>query len=126
MIIRALEQADLPKIREIHEKFYKEEFSLPNFLDKYLSVFVVEDETDIITIGGIRPIIESVALTNKEASARKRREALIKLLQASEWTCKQYGFSEIHAFIQDPNWCEQLKKHGFKLAKGNMLTLGVL
>lgn len=125
MIIRQLQIADLYELRKIHDKFYKNEFEMPDFFDGFLGSFVVVDNDKIITAGGIRPIAEAVAITNKDLGAEKRREALYKFLEVSSFICNKTGLSQLHAFVQDKNWERHLRKIGFNSCKGDALYLNV-
>jgi hypothetical protein len=126
-MIRPLKFEDLHVIKRIHEEYYKEEFDFPNFFDKFLGVFVVTDDStdELLTVGGIRTIAESVIITNKGARARNRRFALYQMLQASLFTCSRLGYHELHAFIQDEKWVKHLMKVGFKPTVGKPLVLGL-
>lgn len=126
MNIRALRSSDLPILRQIHEEYYKHEFNLPNFSSGFNVAYVVEDDDrQIISAGGIRPIIESVILTDKRQSVRKRREALYDILAASTHFGRKDGYNQIHAFVQDPSWENHLKKNGFYDTKGLSLVLDI-
>lgn len=120
-MIRPLEERDLLRLREIHQKYYNDKFTFPDFLNNYISLFVVEDDKtkEIITAGGIRTIVESIIVTNKDVSARKRVSALHQVLLSSCYFAERNGYSQIHAFIQEPEWENQLKSVGFRDCKGN-------
>lgn len=126
-MIRAIANKDLEQIKEIHEKYYKTEFDFPNFVNKYLCAFVVADEDshDIISVGGIRTIVESIAITNKDFSPRIRKKALTELLYANVHFTEKHGYNEIHAFVQDPEWEHHLRKVGFETTKGKCLVLSL-
>lgn len=126
MIIRAMSEKDFEEINEIHEKFYAREFTLPD-LTKFLGAFVVtNDSNEIITAGGIRPIIESVIVTNKDISIEERRLALYQMLHAQMFTCARIGFTELHAsIVNDKKWKQHLIKSGFRPIKGEMLVIDV-
>ena len=125
MIIRSLEATDVELLKEIHEKHWKNEFVLPDFLNKYYCVFTVEDVDGIITIGGVRPIAECVTVTNKDRDPRIRLEGLFKILDASMFVAQKYDHDQLHAFVQDKRWSNRLKKHGFKQTKGQSLVLDI-
>jgi hypothetical protein len=125
MIIRALQESDLNQLKEIHACFYKDEFDLPDFFNKFLCSFVVIDDDTIISAGGVRTIAESIIITNKNVSVKTRREALYHILQASMFTCGSSGYDQLHAFIQDDNWQKHLVKIGFKSCKGNAIFLNI-
>jgi hypothetical protein len=125
MIIRSLEPTDIVLLKEIHEKHWKEEFVLPDFLNKYHCVFTVEDVGGIITIGGVRPIAECVTVTNKDINPKIRLEALFKILDASMFVANTYGYDQLHAFVQDKRWANRLRKHCFKPTRGQSLVLDI-
>lgn len=123
MNIRSIKEGDIEKASIIWEKYYKEEFTLPDFIDKFLCSFVVEKYDEIVSIGGVRLVTESVVLTNKDFSVRERREALYKILEASAYITKSNDFSQLHAFVQDESWHRHLLKVGFNNTKGKSLVL---
>jgi len=122
MNIRNVTPDDMDIIRRIHKLFFEDEFELPE--THYLGAFIIEEDGAMITTGGIRTIPELIAITNKDISPRKRREALVMLLQASSFVCDKLGYDHIHAFVQDENWYNQLIKRGFHTPKGKALIYG--
>lgn len=125
MKIRALEFTDLEVIKEIHEKHFKDDFEFPDFFSKFHGAFVVTDNDRIISVGGVRPIAESVVITNKNYSVRDRREALLMILDFSKFLCKEHGFTDLYAFIQDDEWLKHIIKAGFEPTKGVSTILKV-
>ena len=125
MNIRAMVPDDLVAIKEIHEKYFKDEFLFPDFTKNFINAFVVENEGSIVAAGGIRNILESIVISNKDMSNRKRRDSLLMLLGASNFTARFAGHDVFHAFITDSNWKNQLMKYGFKVGKGENLIIGV-
>lgn len=126
-MIRPLRQDDIPKLSKLHQKFFTDEFSIYDFLDKILNPVAITDDNDekIIVAGGIRPIMEAVAITNKDINIKERRYALYSLLQALTHTASKCNYSQIHAFIQDPKWQQHLEKVGFRETKGKSLVIEV-
>ena len=126
-IIREIRKSDYTRIKEIHEKFYKTEFDLPDFVEKYICSFVVvnEDNNDIICAGGLRKIVEAVLITNQDYSARTRKKALFEVLAANTYFAQKYDYHELHAFVQDPQWEHHLRKVGFNDTKGKALVLNL-
>lgn len=123
MIIRSLQSNDLEKLKDIHEKFFKDDFPLPDFT-KFICAFVVTDTNDrVISGGGIRTICESVIVTDKDFSARDRKQALLEMLQSSIYFANKSGFDQIHAFVTDDKWYEKLKKYGFNDCKGRVIFI---
>ena|SRR5688572_1849966 len=125
MIIRELRPDDLEELKRIHAKHYTNEFNFPNFNEHFLCAYVVEQDGKIITVGGIRTIMEVIAITDKDESTRKRIEALKYIYSASLYFAEQEGYKELHAFIQDKAWMKHLKKFNFKDTKGHALVLEI-
>jgi hypothetical protein len=125
-MIRPFHYDDLAELQRIHAKFYKDEFELPDFVKHYLCAFSVTDTSgDIICTGGVRTIVESIAVTNKDFSVRDRYLALTDLFGGLQYVTKRFGYDEIHSFIQDEKWLNQLKKYGFRDTKGRALVLSL-
>ena len=125
MEVKVFKPSDIEQAREIHEKFYKDEFSFPDFYNKFIVAFNISDGDTIISCGGIRTILESVIITNKDLDPKTRREALYKMLEASSYVANRRDFTQIHAFIQDAKWERHLKRIGFKEIKGTGLVLEI-
>jgi len=124
VIIRVAQQSDMEVVKQIHAKFFADEFEFPNFMSM-LAAFVVEEDGEIVSIGGIRPIAESIIVTNKKFSPRDRRTALLLLLQASLFATDKFNFDQLHAFVQDEKWLKQLVQYGFQPCKGEAVFVGV-
>lgn len=125
MIIRNYQDNDFEQLKLIHERYYKTEFSLAEFYEHFLQLFVVVEDDKIITAGGVRTIVESVIVTDKSFSVKQRREALLKMLQAQSFVTGRNDYKQLHAFIQDKSWLNQLIEYGFKPCKGNAIYIGV-
>lgn len=124
MNIRSIHQSDLCTLKRIHEEFYKEDFDFPNFLTNFLCAFTVTDNSDsLILAGGIRTIVEIIAITDQDRKPRDRADALYKLLDACEFVTRASNHNQIHAFIQDPKWSRRLKKNHFEPIMGEGLVL---
>lgn len=119
-------EADYNQLKEIHEKHYKNEFSFPDFSRKYLNLWsVFSDDDRLVCSGGIRTIIESVIITDKDINRATRVKALQLMHQATEHFTNCAGYDEFHVFIQDPNYERQLIKSGFNPTNGKCLVYGV-
>jgi len=124
MNIRLAKEYDLEKIKNLHERFFKDQFEFPDF-SKFFNTFIVEDsKKEIITFGGNKLIVEAVAITNMNYNLQDRYEALEKLLTALSLQVAVEGYDQLHCFVQgNESWLRRLKKHGFKSTKGNALVL---
>ncbi len=126
MNVRAMVPEDIPRLREIHSRYFKNDFEFPDFVNGYLCAFVVEENGEIITASGVRTLAENVLITNKSGdfSIAERREALLKILDVSQYICQRYGYNQLHAFvINDENWTRHLNDYGFHPTKGKALVL---
>lgn len=124
MNIRVFYPRDLEQIQRIHRKYYEDEFPLADFESVSMLKFVAVDENDkIISAASIRSIAEIVAITDKDASVRMRRKALLDILQSAEYVCRTAGYTQLHAFVQDGIWLEHLKHFGFKDCKGKPIYI---
>jgi hypothetical protein len=123
-MIRELRPDDLDRLKLIWDKYYSNEFSFPDF-NKFLVAYVVENEGKIVTAGGIRTIIECIALTDKSLPVRERYDGLGYILNASKYFTLRHGHDQLHCFIQDETWMKHLLNFGFKFTKGDSLVLEV-
>lgn len=125
MNIRSFIPEDSNRLKEIHEKYYKDEFKLEDFLTCNTAMSILDDNKDIITTVGFRHFVEIIGITNKDKSPRLRREALLEALRALKFAIGQQNHTQLHAFVQDEIWLNQLKRVGFKSCKGSALFLEI-
>ena len=125
MIIRNFQDSDLEQLKIIHERYYKEEFSLGEFQQNFLGLFSAIENDKLICVGGVRTIAESIMVTDKSFSVRQRRDVLLKMLQTQSFITGRSGYNQLHAFVQNESWENQLISYGFKPCKGNALFIGV-
>jgi hypothetical protein len=116
---------DIDILRKIHEKFYGEEFDIDVFNQQFLALFTVVDGDSLVTIGGIRPLMEAVIVTNKDLSPRTRILGLNEMLSMFKTVVQHHGLDSFHAFVQDENWLKQLKTAGFKPVIGSAVHYSV-
>lgn len=121
-MIRALTHSDLIEIQRLHEKYFKNENPLPDFMD-YICAFVVEENGQIITAGGVRDIAECIAVTDLSLDPRVRIKALYQLLDASTFVCKKSGYDQMYIWSQNPKYTRRLQRNGFRLPDGQSLIL---
>jgi len=124
MNIRAMKPEDLEVLREIHEKYYRDEFPFPDFEQHFLCSFVCHgSDGRIISAGGLRTITESILITDECCSVKERREALLQILNTSIFVANKFKYSQIHAFVEEGKWKIHLEKIGFQETKGQSLVL---
>ena len=128
MIIKQLDEQSFNQIKEIHNKYFSDQFDLNDlFNNKILDQIVVcDDNNKVITYGGIKLLFEVVAVTDLNRSARDRKQALIKMLDVIISIAEKKKFEQIHCFPTfNEKWTEHLKDIGFKQTKGTALYLNV-
>ncbi len=124
--IRSLTLKDYEEVKKIHDQ-YSKEFNLPNFADNFLFSFAVCDEHgNIIAAAGVRTLAEIIAVTDKRRSPRLRRTALLDVLETSSFVAESHGYKELHVFVQDEKWRDQLIYKGWRPTKGDALVREVL
>lgn len=125
MIVRNFRPSDLSKIESVHKKFYKEEFPIEDYLSCRHVLSILSDDKELITTIGLRPIMEMIAITDKDQKVRARKIALLEGLLSVREGMNLLGFNQLHAFIQDEHWIKHLRKVGFKSCKGQAMVLEI-
>lgn len=126
MVVREFQPDDMKKIHELYTRFYTSN-EYHNFRDDFKFACTVLDnnvDNNIIAVGGIKPIIEIAAVCDKSSSVRKRREALLHILQTSIYSAQRFGYKELHVFSNDSSWTTKLISADFK-DRGSVLTLEI-
>lgn len=122
MTIRALNHSDSDEVQRIHSLYFKDEFTLPDFM-KYVCAFVVEENGRIITAGGVRDIAECVLVTDMSLDSRVRIKALYQMLDATTFVCRRSDYDQMYAWSQNPRWTKRMMRNGFRLPQGQSLIL---
>jgi N-acetylglutamate synthase-like GNAT family acetyltransferase len=119
MNIRALTEGDMEEITKLHDKYFSTDFEMPDFSHGYIGAFVItNDDGKIVMAGGVRPIAETILVTDKEANPHLLGDALLEALRYSLFTCTRYKIDELFAFVKDPNYEKHLRKYGFTGREG--------
>ncbi len=127
LIVRELYKEEIPYIQELHEKFYGKDFYLPDLTEGFLVGFTITNDVGkLIIAGGVRPIAETIIVTDKEShSMITIGRALMKALDVSEYVCRTHGIKLLHAFVKNDNYEKHLIQHGFYRRDGNVLAFNV-
>lgn len=113
MNVRGMKQEDIPKLREIHEKYFSD-LEFPDFMNGFYCGFIVEDENGVIIGGGLRPAAEILIITDKERDMMSIGRALIEAQKASLYIGHKFGLTELIAFVKDNDaYARHLVRHGF-------------
>ena len=111
--IKPLQKLDIDHIKKLHEKYYSQ-FEFPDFFNRFLVNFKIIDENEeIIIAGGVRPIAETIIVTDQTKSRTKIGRALVEAQRFSMYACGRYNIDELHAFIDDMQYAKHLERHGF-------------
>lgn len=124
-MISLVTEQDVAEIKKIHSLFFKGEFEVSDFLDPHTlrAMCVRNNDGNIVCAGGVRLITEAIMITDKDFPPDERREAFLEILEAMMFTCGEYKFNQLHAFIQDEKWMRHLKSVGFKDTVGKSVVL---
>lgn len=125
LTVKPITADDIEQLRKIHEKHYSQEFDFPDFTTGFYGAFVITNgKGEIVTGGGVKPIAETILVTNKDFGIKERNEALLNVLNVSEFLCRKFGHEQLHVFIQNEKYRNLLMKRvGFKPTKGQALVL---
>lgn len=123
MIVRKFNpEQDGKQLEEIHGS-YESELGLQELVGER---FVIADDNDRIIVVGCNCSLAEVRLvTNKNVNVKQRREALMSSFQISEFVAKNAGYNQLHAFVQDEVWLNQLLKHGFRRTTGTAILIDI-
>lgn len=121
-MVRNTQDTDLNLIYRVWAKHFRGQFEFPDFVRDFLCTFTVMDEDKVIAVAGVKPILESIIIVDKDFSPRARRKALLQILSTSEYVGKQHGYNQLHAFIQEEQYLKQLQRYGFELTKGQAVV----
>lgn len=113
MNVRGMKQEDIPKLKEIHKKYFSD-LEFPDFMNGFYCGFIVEDENGIIIGGGLRPSAEILITTDKGRDVAILGRALIEVQKASLFVGHRFGLNELIAFVKDNDtYARHLVRHGF-------------
>jgi hypothetical protein len=126
MKIRAMEWDDIGKLRELHETFFQDQFSFPDFVNGFLTAFTItDDDGRVIVGGGVRTMAEAVVITDIDAPRTTVGRALVEALNASKYICKRFQQPHLHAFVTNRHYEKHLRMRGFSSIKGSALVLDI-
>lgn len=113
MNVRGMKPGDIPKLKELHQKYYSD-LEFPDFMSGFYGAFLVEDNDELIMGGGVQMIGEAVLVTDKDKDEVKIGRALIEAQKAVLYLGSRFGLDEIVAFIKNnDSYARHLIKHGF-------------
>jgi len=124
MNIRALTKDDIEELNQLHDRFFDGEFERPDFTKGYLGAFIIEDnDGKVVMGGGVRPIAETILVTDKSRNPHLLGDALLEALRYALFTSSRFNIDELIAFVKDDNYAKHLIKHGFVRRIGTALMM---
>jgi len=112
--IKLMGPDDQAELDALHEKYYKDDFEPTAFDSNFISSFVIRDKNKRLVMGGgVRPIAETILVTDKSVNPHVLGDALLEALAFSKHTCRLYRIDFLHAFVKDEAYAKHLIKHGF-------------
>jgi hypothetical protein len=112
---------DLPQIDSIYNKYYKDEFWLPN-LDHTIGNGVISDGDNVVAFGMVRLYPEAIIVIDKYRAIRDKVSALKLLFDQAILSCKDRGYRELAAKTNDAHYANLLDKHfNFKPQDGKLM-----
>lgn len=125
-MIYEFHSSDLDEIKLIHKQYFASEFTFEDFISNYTVMFSTRDkEGKLIAVGGVRPLMEMVAITDMSANVFRRKKSYFELLQACSYVAKQMGHKQLHAFVQGDRWAEACSRLAFRQTAGKALVLDI-
>ena len=121
-----LQLSDLDKLRALHESYYKDEFSFPDFQRNFLSTFKIIDESgNIISAGGVKLFPEIILITDQARTDRLKYDSRMDLLRLGQFTARSAGHDLLYTAVS-PNleWEKILIKLGFRASLGHEYVIG--
>lgn len=110
--IRELKYTDIQLMLELHNRYFSM-FDPPEFLRPNLGGFVITNKNEYIMGGIIRPIAETLLVTDLSKSRVVIGRALIEALKFSKFATKHAGIQFLHAFVKNEEYAKHLIQHGF-------------
>lgn len=106
---------DLDKLKELHERYHKEDFSPPEFFGpSVLNAFTIRDsEGDILVGASVTKIAEISLVLNRDKNKFRLSKALLETLNIALYTCEMNQIDWLHAFIKDKDYERQLRRLDF-------------
>ena len=122
MQFREFKLEDLERVSEIYDKYYKDEFSLPN-LDHTIGNGVILKDTEIIGFGMVKCYPEAIIILDKDSSLRDKVDSLKLLHDNAIRVCRNRRFSEMRCHVIDDSYGQLLTKHfNFQSMNGKLMV----
>lgn len=112
---------DLSKIDDIYQKFYANDFSIPN-LNHTIGNGVVSNSS-LVAFGMVKLYPEAIIVIDQDLPSITKTKALRILYEEAIKACKSHGFNELNAHVLDSKFLRILEKLGFKSTDSKQLQL---
>lgn len=130
-MVRLYSDLDNYRIKKIWEKYYKYSFEYIspediNVFCRAITTHVKDDKHVLTGFGLVRNIAEVIMMLDRDEGKLTNGKDLLDLITNAALAAKIEGHDSIHAFVQDKDFSELLKKHfGFKNCVGEALVLNL-
>lgn len=124
MILRRFKIEDLDKVKEIHEKYHKDDFPLLS-RDNLLSEAIIEDNGKIIAYGSTKLMGEPTLVLDTSESKIVKVKAFALLLERAIFDARSAGLEYLILATSHNDFADILLKHydGMKEIKRRVLAL---
>lgn len=111
MKIRYFKPGDELVIDEIWQKHHAKNFSVPNRDRMIIEVVAEDDSGKLVAYGQVKLFAEAIMILDKDASQRKKVQALKLLLLEAFRGTDRFGLQDLYCFCKDPEFATILNKH---------------
>lgn len=119
MIIKKIEQDDLPVIEQLNEL---QDFKLDN-IGNCIVDRIVYDDNEVIAYGIVKRTAEAILLVNPEIPTITRAKAMRELMLIAQAETYESGIKQLHCFVKNSQLAESLEKQfGFIRTKDIVLV----
>ncbi len=125
MALLNIETTDkLEEFDKLHEKYFKNDFPLPEANQHITIVKNVKDENGkVLASGFVKLFTEAIIVTDLWTPKIARLRALDLLVKELTIWCKQYNVKQVHVFVSSNFSKVLIERYGFKHTKAVSLVL---
>ena len=121
MHFRTLLTQDLSSIDEIYQRYYCNDFTLPNLFHT-IGSGVISSDSGLVGCGMVKLYPEAIIILDKSKPKIMQGKALKLLFENALRVCKEKDYNILNAHIVDDSYANLLVKH-FKFEKMNQQLL---
>jgi hypothetical protein len=122
MRIRTLKSADIPQLRDIHERYYPD-LDFPFDLALETECVIENDDGEILLAGGLELQAEALLVTDKSKNRVDLGRALVEVQRFFLYASGRLNARELYAFVTDDDYAKHLIQHGFDEREERVLRM---